>query len=106
MKLVDMDKDQILLYFAQGYIEQEEVLELFEEAKRLKFFPINDEAMKIEIIGDLVTHRGYPEEEAKLWTEEHGSKIISAMWDAESAYIEENAQYLLIDEDEDDEEES
>lgn len=54
---------------------------------------INDEEMLPEIISDLIENYNYTEKEAKEWAEENGSKIISAMWDEYSRFMEQEAVY-------------
>lgn len=50
---------------------------------------INDEAMFDEIVQDLMENFGWQEDRAKGWADNHGSKIVSVMWDGYTHYMEE-----------------
>lgn len=54
-------------------------------------YPINDKELSKVIINDLIENYNYSETEAEAFVKEHGSNIISEMWDAESDYLERNA---------------
>ncbi len=54
---------------------------------------ISDKELGEEVINDLTTFRGYSEKEAKEWLSNYGEKLISAMWDEYSAFIEQFAEY-------------
>ena len=55
--------------------------------------------MKQEMIDDLENNYNYTTEEANEWVEEHGSAVVSDMWDAYSHYMEEKAEFKGKDDD-------
>jgi len=62
-------------------------------------YAINDDVMAKEMVGDLVDIYEYSEEEARMWVANHGSNLISEMWDAYSSYMENNAEFKGVEDD-------
>lgn len=56
-------------------------------------YPINDTAMKQEMITDLTENYNYSEVDAQTWVQEHGHRVVSEMWDAYTDYFERHAEY-------------
>ena len=55
-------------------------------------YAINDKVIYQTIVDDLL-ERGYLQIDAEIWVREHGSKIISNMWDEYTRYIEDYAEF-------------
>lgn len=56
-------------------------------------YPINDTAMKKEMINDLIENYNYSQDEAENWVLDHGHRVIDCMWNEYTDYFERHAEY-------------